>query len=55
MVNKRRCNDFLCASLSHWEERGTYTEMTGSYSPRCGAMKLSTGKVVTKGKEVKEV
>ena len=30
-------------------------EMTGSYSPRCGAMKLSTGKVVTEGKEVKEM
>ena len=30
-------------------------EMTGSYSARCGAMKLSTGKVVTEGKEVKEI
>ena len=30
-------------------------EMTGSYSSRCGAMKLSTGKVVTEGKEVKEI
>ena len=30
-------------------------EMTGSYSSRCGAMKLSTGKVVTEGKEVKEM
>ena len=29
--------------------------MTGSYSSRCGAMKLSTGKVVTEGKEVKEI
>ena len=43
-----------------WKERGTYTvreikEMTGSYSSRCGAMKLSTGKVVTEWKEVKEI
>ena len=30
-------------------------EITGSYSARCGAMKLSTGKVVTEGKEVKEI
>ena len=30
-------------------------EITGSYSSRCGAMKLSTGKVVTEGKEVKEI
>ena len=30
-------------------------EMTGSYSARCGAMKLSTGKVVTEEKEVKEI
>ena len=30
-------------------------EMTGSYSSRCRAMKLSTGKVVTEGKEVKEI
>ena len=30
-------------------------QMTGSYSSRCGAMKLSTGKVVTEGKEVKEI
>ena len=30
-------------------------EMTGSYSARCGAMKLSTGKVVAEGKEVKEI
>ena len=30
-------------------------EMTGSCSSRCGAMKLSTGKVVTEGKEVKEI
>ena len=30
-------------------------EMTGSHSSRCGAMKLSTGKVVTEGKEVKEI
>ena len=30
-------------------------DMTGSYSSRCGAMKLSTGKVVTEGKEVKEI
>ena len=30
-------------------------EMTGSYSSRCAAMKLSTGKVVTEGKEVKEI
>ena len=30
-------------------------EMTGSQSSRCGAMKLSTGKVVTEGKEVKEI
>ena len=30
-------------------------ETTGSYSSRCGAMKLSTGKVVTEGKEVKEI
>ena len=29
--------------------------MTGSYSSRCGAMKLSMGKVVTEGKEVKEI
>ena len=29
--------------------------MTGSYSSRCGAMKLSKGKVVTEGKEVKEI
>ena len=28
-------------------------EITGSYSAKCGAMKLSTGKVVTEGKEVK--
>ena len=28
-------------------------EITGSYSSRCGAMKLSTGKVVTEGKKVK--
>ena len=28
-------------------------EMTGSYSSRCGAMKLSTGTVVTGGKAVK--
>ena len=30
-------------------------EMTGSYSSRCGAMKLSTGNVVTEGKEVEEI
>ena len=30
-------------------------EMSGSYSARCGAMKLSTGKVVTEGKEVKKI
>ena len=30
-------------------------EMTGSYSSRCGAMKLSTREVVTEGKEVKEI
>ena len=30
-------------------------EMTGSYSSKCGAMKLSTGKVVMGGKEVKEI
>ena len=30
-------------------------EMTGSYSSRCGARKLKTGKVVTEGKEVKEI
>ena len=30
-------------------------EMTGSYSSRCGAMKLSTGKAVTEEKEVKEM
>ena len=30
-------------------------EITGSYSARCGAMKLSTGKVVTEEKEVKEI
>ena len=30
-------------------------EMTGSYSSRYGAMKLSTGKVLTEGKEVKEI
>ena len=30
-------------------------EITGSYNSRCGAMKLSTGKVVTEGKEVKEI
>ena len=30
-------------------------DMTGSYSSRCGAMTLSTGKVVTEGKEVKEI
>ena len=30
-------------------------EITGSYSARCGAMKLSTGKVVTEGKEVNEI
>ena len=30
-------------------------DMTGSYSSRCGAMKLTTGKVVTEGKEVKEI
>ena len=30
-------------------------EMTGSYSARCGAMKLSTGKVVTEENEVKEI
>ena len=30
-------------------------EITGSYSSRCGAMKLSTGNVVTEGKEVKEI
>ena len=30
-------------------------ESTGSYSSRCGAMKLSTGEVVTEGKEVKEI
>ena len=30
-------------------------DMTGSYSSRCVAMKLSTGKVVTEGKEVKEI
>ena len=30
-------------------------EMRGSYSSICGAMKLSTGKVVTEGKEVKEI
>ena len=30
-------------------------DITGSYSSRCGAMKLSTGKVVTEGKEVKEL
>ena len=30
-------------------------EMTGSFSSRCGAMKLRTGKVVTEGKEVKEI
>ena len=29
-------------------------EMTGSFSSRCGAMKLSTGKVVTEGNDVKE-
>ena len=28
-------------------------EMTGSYSASCGAMKLSTGKVVTEEKEMK--
>ena len=28
-------------------------EMTGSYNSICRAMKLSTGKVVTKGKEAK--
>ena len=30
-------------------------EITGSYSARCGAMKLSTGYVVTEGKDVKEI
>ena len=30
-------------------------EMTGSYSARCGALELITGKVVTEGKEVKEI
>ena len=30
-------------------------EITGSYNSRCGAMKLSTGKVVAEGKEVKEI
>ena len=30
-------------------------DMTGSYCSRGGAMKLSTGKVVTEGKEVKEI
>ena len=30
-------------------------EITGSYSSICGAMKLRTGKVVTEGKEVKEI
>ena len=30
-------------------------DMIGSYSSRCGAMKLSTGKVITEGKEVKEI
>ena len=30
-------------------------EMTGSYSARCGAMKMSTRKVVTEEKEVKEI
>ena len=30
-------------------------EITGSYSSRCGAMKLSTGKVVTEGKDVTEM
>ena len=30
-------------------------EMTGSYSARCGTMKLSTEKVVTEGEEVKGI
>ena len=30
-------------------------EMTGSYSARCGAMKLSTREVVMEVKEVKEI
>ena len=30
-------------------------EITGTYSSRCGAMMLSTGRVVTGGKEVKEI
>ena len=32
-----------------------FKDMTGYYSARCGAMKLSTGKVVTEGKEVTEI
>ena len=38
--------------------RGIYRyikEMIGSYSSRFGAMKLSTGKVVTEGNGVKEI
>ena len=30
-------------------------EMTGAYSSICGAIKLSTGNVVTEGKEVKDM
>ena len=30
-------------------------EMTGSYSAICGALELIPGKVVTEGKEVKEI
>ena len=29
--------------------------MTGSYSSRCGAVNLNTGKVIMEGKEVNEI